>query len=98
MIPSHNLDCERNLSVAGEYMEQSSKCSNRHFKSRCIRDDVTLHKSTEINKISQELRSILDTREQTWYDQQRKLKSEQIEAAIVKGKNRDNFVAISCKM
>ena len=30
LIPSHNLNCERNLSVSGVFMEIGSKC-NKNF-------------------------------------------------------------------
>ena len=92
LITSHNLDCERNLSVAGVYMEQSSKCSNRHFKSKCTRDNVTLHQSSIITKIERELKVILDKREDVWYKEQRELRAKNIEALIEQGKNRENYV------
>ena len=65
LIPSNNLECERNLSVAGVYMEQSSKCSNRFFKSKCTRDNVTLHKAAKVKRISRSLKKALDQREKT---------------------------------
>ena len=60
LIPSNNLECERNLSVAGVYMEQSSKCSNRFFKSKFTRDNVTLHKAAKVKRISRSLKKALD--------------------------------------
>ena len=73
-------------------MEQSSKCSNRFFKSKCTRDNVTLHKTSQINRISRALRSVLDEREQVWYDAQKKLQVEHIEQLIQKGKSRDDYL------
>ena len=32
LIPSHNLDCERDLAISGIHIENTRKCSNRHFK------------------------------------------------------------------
>ena len=29
LIPSHNLDCERDLAISGIHIENTSKCSNR---------------------------------------------------------------------
>ena len=92
LIPSHNLDCERNLSVAGVYMEVGSKCSNRHFKARCVRDNVTLHQSSEVKKIERELQSLLDQREKDWYQNQKQLGAQHLEGLIIKGKNRDNLI------
>ena len=63
LIPSHNLDCKRNLSIAGVYMKRRSKCSNRFFKARCIRGNVISHQSSQVKKIEQEIQSILDQRE-----------------------------------
>ena len=32
LIPSHKLDCERDLEISGIHIENTNKCSNRHFK------------------------------------------------------------------
>ena len=32
LIPSHNLDCERDLRFSGIHIKNTSKCSNYHFK------------------------------------------------------------------
>ena len=70
LFPSHNLDCERNLSVAGVFMEMGSKCSNKNFLAR-VRDNVTLHHSSEVKKLDGELPALLDQREEEWDAAQR---------------------------
>ena len=52
LVPSHNLDCERDLAIAGIHFENTSKCSNRHFKAQCTRDKVMLHKSSQVKRIN----------------------------------------------
>ena len=92
LFPSHNLDCERNLSVAGVFMEMGSKCSNKNFRARCVRDNVTLHHSSEVKKLDGELRALLDQREEEWDAVQRGIKVRHLESLIQKGKNRENYI------
>ena len=42
------------------YVEKSSKCSNRFFKAKCARDDVTFNKSSQIKTVERNLQSLLD--------------------------------------
>ena len=60
LIPSNNLICERNLSKFSTLAEKSAKCSNRHFKAKCIRDDITLYKAEQIKKVTNSLKTLLD--------------------------------------
>ena len=92
LIPSHNLDCERDLAISGIHIENTSKCSNRHFKARCTNDNVMLHKSSQVNWIKRDIKKVLDKREQKWYDQQKKPKKNKIEELIERGKHRDNYI------
>ena len=92
LIPSHNLDCERNLSVAGIYMEAGSKNSNRHFKACCVRDNVTLHRSSDVKKIERELQTLLDQREKNWYQHQKEIGAQHLEKLLNDGKTRENYV------
>ena len=72
LIPSNNLICERNLSKFSNLAERSAKCSNRHFKAKCIRDDITLYKAEQMKKVSNSLKTILDQCEYDWYKEQKK--------------------------
>ena len=72
LIPSNNLICERNLSKFSNLAEKSAKCSNRHFKAKCIRDDITLYKAEQLKKVSNSLKTILDRCEYEWYKEQKK--------------------------
>ena len=60
LIPSNNLICERNLSKFSTLAEKSAKCSNRHFKAKCIRDDIILYKAEQIKIITNSLKTLLD--------------------------------------
>ena len=51
LIPSNNLICERNLSKFSQLAENSAKYSNHHFKGKGIRDDITLYKANQMNKL-----------------------------------------------
>ena len=51
LIPSHHLDCERNLAVVDINIENKSNYSNRHFKARCTRDNLKLDKSSQVKRI-----------------------------------------------
>ena len=72
LIPSNNLICERNLSKFSNLAEKSAKCSNRHFKAKCIRNDITLYKVEQLKKVSNSLKTILDRSEYEWYKEQKK--------------------------
>ena len=51
LISSNNLICERNLSKFSTLADNSARCSNRHFKAKCMRDGITLFKAEQIKKI-----------------------------------------------
>ena len=92
LFPTHNLDCERNLSVAGVFMEIGSKCSNKNFRGRCIRDNVILHHSSQVKKVKGELRALLDQRERDWDATQKEVKFQHLEKLMQQGKNRENYI------
>ena len=73
-------------------MEMGSKCSNKNFHARCVRDNVTLHHSSEVKKLDGELRALLDQREEEWDAAQREIKVRHLESLIQKGKNRENYI------
>ena len=64
LIPSHNLNCEGDLAISGIHIENTSKCSNRHIKARCTRDNVMLHKSSQVKRIKRDIKEVLYKREQ----------------------------------
>ena len=82
MIPSNNLICERNLSKFSNLAERSAKCSNRCFKAKCIRDDITLYKAEQMKKVSLNLKTILDQCEYEWYKEQKKVKTLHLETLL----------------
>ena len=70
LIPSHNLDCERDLAGLSIHIENTSKYSNLYFKARCSRDNIMLHKFSQVKRIKRDIKEVLDKHEQEWYDQQ----------------------------
>ena len=91
-FPSHNLYCERNLSVAGVFMEMGSKSSNKNFRARCVRDNVTMHHSSLVKRLVQKLQLILNQREEEWDKKQRETKNHHLECLVKKRKNRENYI------
>ena len=73
LIPSHNLDCERDLAISGIHIENTSKCS----------------KFSQVNRITRDIKEVLDKREQELYDQQKKVKNNKIEELLERGKHRN---------
>ena len=92
LTPSDKLDCERYLAISGIHIENTTKCSNCHFKARCTRDNVILHKTSQVKRIKRDMKKVLDKREQEWYDQQKRLKKNKIEELVERGKHRDNYI------
>ena len=68
LIPSHDLDCERNLGISGIHIENTCKCSNCHFKARCARDNAMMYRSSQVKIIKRDIKEVLDKREQKSYD------------------------------
>ena len=89
LTPSHNFDCERDLTIFGIHTE-NTKCSNRHFKARCTGNNAMLQKSSQVKR--REIKEVLDEREQEWYDQQKKLKP--ISTNPQKGQTHSNHLTI----
>ena len=58
LIPPHNLDCEKDLAISGIHIENKSKWSNHHFKARCTRDNVMLHKSSQVKRINRDIKEV----------------------------------------
>ena len=59
LIPSHNLDCERNLPISGIHIENTSKCLNRHFKAQSTGNNVMLHKFSQVKRIKRDIKEVL---------------------------------------
>ena len=100
LIPSNNLICERNLSKFSNLAERSAKCSNRHFKAKCIRDDITLYKVEQMKKVSNSLKTILDQCEYEWYKEQKKVHTSHLEKLLEEGRKRNDYadrVLVKCK-
>ena len=85
LIPSHNLDCERDLAFSCIHIEKTSKCSNCHFKARCTGDNVMLHKSSQVKRIKSNIKEVLDKREQEWYDQRKSLRRTKLKNCLKEG-------------
>ena len=51
LIPSHNLDCERDLAISCIHIENTTKSLNLHFKAQCSHNNVMLHKSSQVKRI-----------------------------------------------
>ena len=79
LIPSNNLTYERNLSKFDSVARRSSKCSNKNFKAKSIRDDMTIYKRVDVGKIKTSLQRLLDARESKWHQEQKKLEACHIE-------------------
>ena len=92
LIPPNNLICKRNLSTFSVLAERSAKCSNRHFKEKCVRDDITLFRSFQVTTVSRKIQSMLDERESWWYEGQKAVSN--IERLI---QNRKIFEILSTK-
>ena len=100
LIPSNNLICDRNLLKFSTIAEKSARCSNRHFKAKCIRDDITLYKAVQIQKVSNSLKTILDQREYDWYKEQKKIQTSHLEKLLEEGRKINNYadrVLVKCK-
>ena len=100
LMPPNNLICERNLSTFSNLADRSAKCSNRHFKAKCIRDDITLYKANQMEKISNSLKTILDQREYDWNKEQKKVKISHLQKLLEDGRKRNDYadrVLVKCK-
>ena len=73
-------------------MEIASKSSNRHFRARCVRDNVTLYQSSEVKKLDRELQTLLDKREIDWYKSQKSIKVQHLTSLIEKGNRREDYI------
>ena len=80
-LPTNNLDCERDLAIFDKLAGRSAACSNRKFKAKGMRDEMTLYKSESVNvdKATYYLSKVLDDRELQWVKQQEIVTKERLQ-------------------
>lgn len=71
-LPTHNLDCERELGVFDHKVTKSSGGYNRFSTLKGLRDDMMLHKANfnELSRNQFDLYRKLDSREEKWNEGQ----------------------------
>ena len=91
LIPSHNLDRERNLAISSIHIENTSECLNCHFKAWSTADKAVLHKFSQVKGTKMDIKEILDhVNRSVWST--KKLKKNKIEELLEIGKHRDYYI------
>ena len=97
-LPTENLCSERYLARFGSLAAQSASHSNKFFKAKRIRDDLTLmsYECATPLKCNENLFKKLDKREHNWTEKQKALFRNKIKESL-ENNQRDNFTQATLK-
>ena len=93
-LPSHNLDCERDLSIMDKLAIRAAACSNRKFTGKGMKDDMTLYQAN-VTKIDAEMKNIakiLDEEERKWFQEQTEITKAKIAKRKEKALHQGNYI------
>jgi hypothetical protein len=93
-LPTNNCISERDLSKFDKEA-YVSRCRNRRFKAKNIRNNMVLYKSKKarrLDRISKKIALILAEREKNWDNEQKKKHNDRLQEKIAKAKKSQDYV------
>ena len=97
-IPTENLEAERYLAKFGALASMSARHSNRFFKAKRNRDDLTLNSEHHAdNPPDTIIFASLDIMEQEWNADQKALQKARLQDSLAKGQRASEFVDVILK-